>query len=182
MLSPISFKAKYISRHQIKQRNNNNSINVNMVQIDPMSEKDIQSIRTVNSIWENGCTYADDILDDLYEYVETNLPHKVFFALTTQKKDFQELIPEKILGLGEVLTEPNSDKIKFKRLQTTPKEEYQNPKRSLTGIGKALLSGIKTMFPVNIILESDKDAKGFYLKNGFEFIGKKKSLSMIFKH
>lgn len=181
MLNPITFKAKYISSHQIKQRDNNSSINVNMVQIDPMSEKDIQSIRTVNSMWKNGRTYADDILDDLYEYVETNLPHKVFLALTTQKNNFQELIPENILGLGEVLTEPGSDKIKIKRLQTTPKEEYRNPKRSLSGIGRALLNGIKTMFPVNIILESKKDAKGFYLKNGFEFIGEKKSLSMIFR-
>lgn len=181
MISQITFKAKYVSTHRIKQLNDNSSPKVNLVELDPMSEKDIQAIKTVNLMWKDGYTYADDILDDLCDYVETNLPQKVFLALTTQKKNFQELIPEKILGLGDILTEPNSDQIKIKRLQTAPNEEYNNPKRNLAGIGRALLDGIKKMFPVNITLDSEKDAIEFYLKNGFEFLNKKSYSTMIFR-
>lgn len=171
MINGISFKADYINSQKIKLfKKPNEVIKTAFVELQPDSLDDRNAIYNRNVNWDNRLTLASSIYDKFEDerYVETG---RKFFALTLQENNFKKLIPEKIMGLVEVIAGTGGDTIKIKNLQTDPEQKIDAPQRKFKGIGTAILNSIKEHYPKsNTILESAnvEYVINFYKANGFK--------------
>ncbi len=181
MINPISFKANYIKPSTIKCSSTNKDITTSFVELDPLFYADRRAVTAVDYAWSNTETFAHHILCEM-EGCLWNTGAQRFFALTTQKRSFDKLIPNKILGLAEIIG-GNLEQIKIKFLQVDPETNMQANNHKYTGVGRAILDAIKAIFPnQNIILESVNSERiiEFYERNGFQRI-RKGGTNMIFR-
>lgn len=101
-----------------------------------------------------------------------------YYVLTEQKKDFETLIPEKVLGLVSVeksFPNPRSNTIRY--LQTNPIYKFSVENSKYKRIGTMLVDSLIKLFPKkNIVLTSDGESLRFYQKLRFENIDKNSGL------
>lgn len=180
----ISFKAKYVDTATIKQLSSKTkkyvSKKASFVQMSPESVKDIEALKDINKSWDAG--FIKSIFNNIYRYS----PKTGLYALTTQSKNLEELIPEKVLGIALGGMEGKKT-FYLDYLQVNPR--YINTgtyDKKYSHIGSAILRCIKK-FPniSNIKCVTVPFAFEFYIKNGFmpdnnlfdnfEIIWKKKS-------
>lgn len=183
----ITFQGNFKSSVIIKKiGNSSNWIDkkCTFVELDPKLYEDREMLHQIRSRWCDdipGGTYAveiDNSFTNCYlqaiEHGEDilDLPAKEspdrFFALTTQKQDFETLNPDMVLGLSKTKKEtPNKIQLDF--LQVDP-DNYHNARyRTYKQIGTALVEALKTIFKGNRIeLFADFDAIPFYEKLGFQ--------------
>ena len=179
MSNNISFKAEFISPSIIKKASTGKEIRTSFVEHKSKCSKDRIALNGVESQWGEGNTFATGILSDFEKSTYDYTPNKKYFALTLQNKQWNELIPKKILGLAEIIQ--GEGRIKLKYLQADPKHNMHSAKRKFTGIGTAILNTLKSLFPQHdIVLQTAESARDFYIANGFEEIGKENE--MIFRH
>lgn len=185
----LTFKANYISPATIVRINNSNYgfKQVSFVEIDPMYKNDRLSVNKAAVSWDRhgGEGFAYDICEALNQIYCSgqNNDDKRFFAITTQRNDFERLAYDDILALAQVTTpeeseyHSNSKYIDF--LQIDPEYQKSNVYRTFKGVGTAMLNSIKKLYnDKNILLDSVESAIEFYTKNGFKEI---ESLKMIFR-
>lgn len=178
MNNNISFRANFISPSQIKT-SACKEIRTSFVELKSKCFNDRNVLRDVESQWGEGQSFATEILRDLENSIFMFNPNKRYFALTMQNKQFDKLIPKKILGLAEIIQ--GNGRIKLKYLQADPKNNMHSSNRKFTGIGTAILNALKTLFPKNdIVLQTAASARDFYKFNGFEEWGIENE--MIFRH
>lgn len=179
MNNNISFRANFINPGKIKKTSTCKDIPASFVELKSKCYNDRMSLKGVVSLWGEGDTFAAGILDDLESSTYDYSTNKRYFALTLQRKQMDELIPKKILGLAEIIQ--GKGRIKLKYLQADPKHNMHSAKRKFTGIGTAILNTLKSLFPQHdIVLQTAESARDFYIANGFEEIGKENE--MIFRH
>lgn len=174
MINNISFKAKYIRPVTVKQIGLNNYVknkDMAFVELDCFSKKDCLAATATSSLWESGDSYASNIAEHISDcnWIEyTN--GKRFFAITQQKENFENLNPEEILALAEVIDmDPNGNSIKLSYLQVDPDNNHYAPVRSFKKIGSGFIDSLKKIFEgkkINLIAANHSGK--FYESNGFK--------------
>lgn len=170
----INFKANYIGQTNVTDtfRNKNQAgCKVSFVEMNPQSKQDVTTMREVTLNWGRD-SYATNIMEHFqYSYFcGDDLEENRFFALTTQRSNFEKLETDEVLALALVSKE--SDKrIDLKYLQVDPENNYFSAKRRYEGIGRGILRSICKLFGnKDIFLQSANTACGFYKSQGFEQI------------
>lgn len=173
---PISFKANYLTSVNVSRINEDKSVDkekVALVELDKNNTDDINALHNVARDWEKkSFTFAMEIYNDAvkgYEYEDVNKEH--YYALTTQKNEFENLDQEKILGLM-MFSEYKNGKNRIDWLQVEPTSSSRSKvTKKYKGIGSALVDYSKQISTNKIIdVSAYKDAIGFYEKQGFSHI------------
>jgi len=170
MLDSISFGAKFRTNSQILKYNSISkkyeSCSAALVEIETQRKSDVSAVKKTAQDW-GATSYANGIariLGLVYKRHVNSEKHSIY-ALTTQEKDFSELVPNKILGLIEV--DNSQPVIKINYLQAIPTSKYPVKLRNYKGIGKSLVDFLKS-FRKEITLRADYRAANFYEKQNFE--------------
>ncbi len=183
MNNNITFKAKFInpvSINRCSMRTTPKSVTASFVELSSSSKADRNALRSVNYEWGDRETFASVILSD-FEGRIFGLDYKnaQYYALTLQKRDLDNPIAEKILGLAEIVTGEHGIKLKY--LQADPQNNMHSSNAKYRGVGTAILDSIKTLFPnSDIEVQSTTSAESFYKFNGFKKFGPINKY--IFKH
>ena len=140
------------------------------VELDPKNNIDVNSISDVSANWGFFDSLAYDVFDDM-ERINKNLirykEDSKFYAMTLQQSNFEELEPEKVLGVTEVSKKDEST-IKINYLQVDPSNTRNKASAKFKRLGTNFLNYIKTIYPNDdIYLRSTDSAKKFYKFNGF---------------
>lgn len=179
MISPISFKAKYLTTESIQKASETRYIPASVVELDSRSCKDRDAFSEVNESWENGCSLARHVMANLDDNSIIGDVNRRFIVLTLQRQNFDKLIPQKVLGVAEVL-DTEDYVVELMHLQADPENNMLSSNPKYKGIGSALLRVIKKMFPdSDITLFSSEKAEEFYHHHGFETLDRFKR--MIFR-
>ena len=103
-MNSINFTANLVKRTQIQKTEdfkNYNPKEASIVELDKYDERDLNSLYKTVVLWnDQNAKYSSSIYHEAikgYEYDDIEQEH--YFALTTQKGNFKELDPNKILGL-----------------------------------------------------------------------------------
>ncbi len=175
MNNNISFKAKFISPATIKRHYCTKSPQekvVSFIEFNSRSLKDRKALSAVDALWGEGDTFASSIARDIDDDIIFSLKNGRYFALTTQRKQLDEPVADKVLGVAEVRRE-KENLIQLKYLQAHPDNTCFSYYKVYSGIGTAILDALKSLFPNDdIILSSVESAKEFYKFNGFEELDK----------
>lgn len=183
MSNNISFKAQFISPATIKQLYQIKGMQdkaVSFVELEARNINDRKAMQAVDRLWGEGDTFVAGMVGDVdYETLWGGRIHR-YFALTSQLRDFDKVVADKVLGMAEIVR--NSDNlINLKYLQAHPDNLYYSFAKLYSGIGTAILNSIKLHFPTDdIILNTVESAREFYKMNGFKEFDKGNIL--MFKH
>lgn len=176
-----NFKARYIRTVQIQKQklSGYNPIKASFIKLNPYNTKDIETMNKVAGKWDN--YYAELIYEDLKSIHNKSAKEKFdVYALTLQKKNFQRLVPDKILGLVKFLRE-NHAYNKIDLLSADPTYSFDPARQPIyKHIGSEIIKSLQTIFPHKTI-EADAVNKAipFYIKNGFKQVSNSKSNLMI---
>lgn len=170
-ISSASFGAKFINKIPVKKFDSlNNAYKdslVSFVQIDSRNRKDVAALMDTAKYWRDG-HYADNIAYTARELYLGKMDdnHYQVYALTSQKKQFDNLLSEKILGLIELENKP--DYAEILHLQVDPELIYTNQPPRYKYVGTGILNFLKKFYNKTLELASVCSAVEFYQKNGFE--------------
>lgn len=168
----INFKANLNSIGIVKRLNKDNSYSdlpVSFVELDINSKRDLFAMKKVANNWM-GNIYANDVYERFKVNQERNLENQEerFFALTSQKENFDKLDYKRILGVAEIYL-PLGEDAEIEFLQTNQSFLTECP--SIKHIGKVIVDKIKNILAnETIALYSTYDAIPFYQKQGFKII------------
>lgn len=95
----------------------------------------------------------------------SNLQGRKIYAITTQKEGFEEVNPDKILGIADFYLKEKNANLRF--LQANPRIIEEND-RSIVGIGKAFMQGLAGLLKKSgyetMDLYAEQRVKPFYQK------------------
>lgn len=172
-MQPINFTANFIKNTQIKQCRTCDTFidkEAAIVELDINDKNDIKSLYETASDWDSkGFTYTFEIFCDAtkgYEYDDVKKEH--YIALTTQKDNFENLEPDKIIGLS-LFSETKKPENEINWLQVDPESNTERKyEREYKGGGRAIVNYIQETYTDKpIYVQSAKDAINFYRKCGF---------------
>lgn len=171
-MTPISFKANFIRNTYIKQvvtPDTSKDKEVALVELDINHKNDISALKTVARDWDSRAFgYAGCIYDDAIKTLKYPDTKEHYYALTTQKEDYKNLDPKKILGLT-LFSDKKSSKNELNWLQVEPDSCYNSKQnRPYKNIGRALVEYIKEISDKTISVYPARKATPFYRKLGFE--------------
>ena len=173
-MTPISFKANFVKNANIQQvlaPDKSKDKKVAIVELDRNNIFDKIAMRHTAIRWENPeNNYAYGVANDMVRWTHNENETNHYIAITKQKKDFEHLNSDKILGVA-LFTEKKHEKNELKWLQVDPKTKYSKTgePREYTGIGKAIVEHIKTISKKPFEVFSDPDAINFYTKLGLKY-------------
>lgn len=168
-----SFGARRISIEMITKNATKNGkktrkpMEASFIKLNTNSFYDKKVLKTISEKW--GGSFAEDIYIDATNVFEKDTTKGGIYAITTQKKGFTRVEPKKILGLIELSPDMGNNMF-IDYLQAKP-QIINSPSRSISNIGKALISGIFREFKGSLITVAPVDTKrvlNFYKKNGFK--------------
>lgn len=153
----------------VKERNsknlNYNDKEVSFVEIDIYNDNDLEVLKNISENWEQGL-FAQNIFDDAKFCMEGMYDNTHFYAITTQKSNFEILDYQKILALTEV-TEEENGKGFIQFIQSNP-ESIFNPYGRYKCTGTALLDALKSnYFKLEAHPIKSDSVLNFYKKNNF---------------
>lgn len=172
-MNSINFTANLVKRTQIQKTKDFKTYNpteASIVELDKYDERDLNSLYKTVVLWnDQNAKYSSSIYHEAikgYEYDDVEQEH--YFALTTQKDNFKELDPNKILGLM-LFSQTNAKEDEINWLQVRPNTSVkQTWKREFSGAGKGLVTFLKdTKLGKPIHVQADINAVEFYKKMGF---------------
>ena len=174
-MTPINFKANFLKTVYIPHTTNKgiSEKEVSIVELDKNDKKDIDALTEIAWKWEDCASgYAFEISNDARKYKPYPDVYKEhYLALTTQKSDYANLEPDKVLGLA-LFEEKDAVYDELAWLQANPMTNHECKKRKYNNIGKSLVDYIKTLTYKPIVVSSDDKAIEFYEKQGFKHTGK----------
>ena len=170
----ISFKAKLIGETTIKRYNNEKyayeDCPAYFIRFNKHSKTDLKSIETVSALWHPREKYAKNIAKNFcHEYQKkfNNAYNDNFFAITLQNNHFENIDPEKVLGMAEALKKRKTFYLDF--LQVHPNYSFGVLRRKFKNVGSAIIESMKNMPRIkDIILVPNSFSIGFYKECGFE--------------
>lgn len=176
MTYSVNFGAKFIKKDYIKKfdasSNAYKPLRTNFVELDGKSQSDIFAVGDISEDWKDA-KYASSIariMQCLFSgFLDKN--ERKIYALTTQKKHFNKLQSDKILGITEIDLS-KGEGVYLDYLQVNPKFMHSKtkPDRKFKDVGRCIINSIKDLYKREITLCSDYRAANFYEKNGFEMI------------
>ena len=182
-MNSINFKANFLKKVYLPQisKGKLSEKEVSIVELDNKDKRDLNTLAKTACDWENYASgYAFEIFNDAQKikpYPDVSKEH--YLALTTQNCDYANLNSDKILGLA-LFQEKKTVYDEIAWLQANPKTNHECQNRKYSGIGKSLVSFIKSLTCKPIIVSSDDNAVIFYEKQGFNATGKYPS-QMIYR-
>lgn len=173
-MTPINFKANFIRNTHIQQvvtKDLSKDKEVSLVELDVNQKNDISALKTVAEDWDRRAFgYAGCIYDDATNTIKFPDTKEHFFALTTQKEDYKNLDPKKILGLTMFSDKKNSSKNELNWLQVEPDSSYSNSGeyRTYKNVGRTLVNYLKEISDKTLSVYPARKAAEFYRKLGFK--------------
>ena len=184
-MTPINFKANYIKRVDI-QKHDGQKYNPCKANLVLLNREDIPALEEVADIWGTnlcrGIKYA-------YEH---KLPNEKLYAVTLQNHSFENLYPNKVLGVAYFNEHSDSLSREIEYLHTRPdcispayqttlkkikklfqklmfrNKQFVEKQPAYKHVGQSLVSSMKELYPDKpIILYPLSEAISFYKKNGF---------------
>lgn len=174
-MQEISFNGRYIKPITIQKLAQNGEFvphNVSLVQFDSTNKADVDAIQQTFEAWKIFENCFVEIIRDIANWLHTSQKiqktRKIFF-LTNQKSGFEKLNPNDILGEFMTFKPKRSNKVEIEIVQANPFHNYEAGEfRQYSKIGQGMIDEIKELYAGKILkLHSDKDATGFYEKQGF---------------
>ena len=172
----ISFHGNYIGKLNIMKRQDSDNYipdTASFVRLHPEKMPDINAIKNAVMSWNSTKQIASYIVDDIvtthFQNIQFGLSGCTFdyYVATTQKEDFENLIPQKIFGVVEV-TSKERGKSTIDFLEIKPEYSFDNLKRTIKGTGHAIMSILKRMYAeTDISVLPLGSAVDFYKKEGF---------------
>lgn len=165
----IVFGAKLISNTNIQKLGRDkkyHDFNVSFVKFTHEHKND-QNVLMTSELWG---------LDSYSKYISNNFRNlnysnniygDEFFAITTQKENFENMNPDNILGLMQTSKRCPDNYVEF--IQTKPEFKFGETPRTFKNIGKALLNAFFATLGTNktIHLDTNHESAKFYKKLGF---------------
>jgi hypothetical protein len=144
-------------------------VDVSFVELNPRSEKDVKSLAEVAKLWEDSMFVTDInyIFRKMFHSGDLMPEKPKIYALTLQKKNFDKLYPEDVLGLTEVWQKDWGANVKY--LETNPEYSDRVMFPQYKGIGTGIMDMIKERFS-HFKLFAVYSAANFYEKMGLELI------------
>ena len=121
-----------------------------------------------NILYGEKRSYFGDIADNasLDYRCKTSFEDKKYYVLTCQKRNFEKLDPDSILGAVQVESHEKYNEINY--LQVIPEQNYLNPEREYKNVGASIVDTILKLYPnKQLMLYSSNSAINFYKKIGF---------------
>lgn len=170
-MTPINFTGSFVKNVTISKSIADGKMkpeNVALVKLDKTDPRDTMTLAETAYKWENVASgYASNIYcDSLKAKIYPDVSNEHYFALTTQKENFEKLEADKILGLS-LFYEKQSPNNEIAWLQANPSTNHEAGQRTYKNIGKALVNFMKGLFKKPIFVQTDKKAIPFYQKLGF---------------
>ncbi len=182
----ITFQGSYLHPVFVKKRcslTQFKDCQVAFVELNPSSSTDLRMLNSISSDWQDGTpggTYATEIcesfnnayLHTLEAYDNLYFPNiknfnDRFFAITSQKQDFDNLNPENTLAVVKI-TKKSPKLVGLEFLQVNPNHNYNAEYPNYKRVGAAIIDSLKSLFKGNRIeVSSDYNAISFYEKQGF---------------
>src|SRR5574344_2579403 len=101
-MTPINFKANFIKPAIVQKKTNNdyNPCEVSFIELDTKNDNDIKSMKKLSKDWGYN-TFAYQIYYDMSAN-DGNIDKSIhYYGLTEQKSNFENIEPDKILGIME---------------------------------------------------------------------------------
>ena len=150
----LTFKANPVSTTTIQKLNLSNGgssktrpvklsdCDVNLVELNPFSENDMRLVKELPPIWrgEQDFKFFSDyfiLSSSSYDDVCSR-----FFALTTQKNDFEHLKPSEILGLSKTSRDRKYHSTSIDTIQVNPLYYFSNTYSKYKNIGQTMLNSL----------------------------------------
>ena len=173
-MDSINFTANFVKTARINRLNKNNKYSpyeASIVELDYHNKNDVSALSETVSNWDDSLTvFSVSDMENAKNGKGIVDPFKVY-AMTTQKSNFEEMNPDKILGVIEVSDKTaTTGRSKIEILQTNPEYNYDVRYASKTkykDIGKRLVKQVQSecsslyAYPV-------KSAVRFYETMGFK--------------
>ena len=170
-VNSVSFGAAPINRIKVQKLNKNKKkfedYFVNFVRLEPYNKKDLEALEFLTQKWKDA-KYVQQISTAAHWMKEKSIN---VYALTNQKRNFEKLQADKILGHAEMRKdEHDPENIILYHLQARPSAMNVNKtgRVNYKHVGSSILSSLKKIYD-DISLFSDKDdnIENFYRRNGF---------------
>ena len=147
-----------------------NDKKISFVELNSFNTNDMITLNNISKDWDKSM-FAKSIYQDAqnineFEDIDCNVK---FYAITTQNKNHEKLIPEKILGLCEI-KEEGYKKAFVEFVESNP-ESINNPYAKYKAIGNGIFQALKNYYD-NISLQSTVTALKFYERQGFKPVEK----------
>ena len=175
IISNLNFNASYLKDVKVKKYDPISKeyydSDVSFVKFDPENPKDRQALKDLAENWDDS-VFAGDINKD-YDTFKDN-DRFVLYAVTSQRKNFDNLDYQKVLALGESFIENGNDNLLFvKYLQVNPKI-IDDPFAEYKKVGTAFLDGAKAYYNrIELYSLPSRVVREFYERNDFKrYIGK----------
>lgn len=139
---------------------------VTLIKLDAKNELDRYAVHFAEQTWKEA-KYIKKIAtaSHFMSFNEIDI-----FALTTQKKNFDELIFNKIIGFAEMRPDETKKRAFLNRLQIRPDviNVNQSAKKTHKHVGKAFLNSLKKVYKkITLDSEDSPNIIKFYKNNGF---------------
>lgn len=178
----VNFKGIYLDKRPVTKIYPDKSTNlyvVPLVEMQPVSVNDMKTLNNVATLWRGDTTdtFVTNIADDFDNVFRHGSKDRRFIAITEQRRNFNKLQPEKVMGVME-FTKHTQKKYWLDYLQVSPEFGFFYKDRMIKDVGKALVEYLKEILPKKEIwLNSVLTAVPFYEKLGFKKIN---DLTMAF--
>ncbi len=184
---PISFSASLKSDDVTIQSRKGRKIVPKQAYIVELKKNgnDLKSLYNLSLLWDkegkNLVPYLlSDFIKDIDEKPDVNDEH--CFALTLQDSDFENIKPEKILGVSLFSEEDIENEINWLQVQPKNNSIFEPANREYEDVGTAIVDYLKAQYAgKSMYANVSAGAIDFYRKQGFKSYDKKFPCSMYFK-
>jgi hypothetical protein len=142
--SRLNFGARFLKPVQIKKMSPRpKMVDVSYIELEPYNKNDVKALNKVVKLWYDAFFISDINYIFRKMHYEGNLLESKpkIFALTLQKKNFDKLFPEDILGVMEVWKKDWGSEVKY--LETNPEFAARVPNAYYKDIVKCLVDALK---------------------------------------
>ncbi len=165
----VNFKAKYIDNAFVQTKMGRNRFipkEVALLKVDSQSEKDKKVLSQICSKWEKKNNLIRLVLLSLES--KRNKEHNIYL-LSEQEDNFEELLPEKILGIAKISNYNKICPLDFIQINLT--YEHTNEKRKIKKLGEAMMDFVLDKAGNRkTYLDAYTKVVEFYKKFGFKVI------------
>ena len=170
-ISSINFKAKPINKIAVQKYSKSQKsflpLKTTFVKLDSESRRDLLVVEYAAAKWKDA-KYIQKIATATHWM--NNLPIDVY-ALTTQEKNFDKLILNKILGFAEMRPDDNDSRfVMLHYLQVKPEaiSSSRAKVKNYNNVGSSILSLLKKVYKnISLFSEDIPATHNFYRKNKF---------------
>lgn len=175
-MNQISFTANFIQNTTIKRQDDKSKkpvkVKAAIVELDKNDKNDVQTIKKLSNDWtHHGGRYINGIYDRMVNNrQDCCVKERHYYAITTQKKDYDKLNPHHVLGVMLFYeTTPDKELNEIKYLEVNPSTSRTlNKERKYHGVGSKLVDYvIETYKEKPIYAYSDIRSIKFYENNNF---------------